>query len=159
MQTGDRDVDAVTLAIADRDSAALQSLFKLTSIACVEQTTYGGPPQCNEVPGSPPVGTEVQAFWYRPAGSCEFSWVHDITPLVSILASGGLDLYAVIEHSEDDFEVVFETTIGETTRGLSVAVQMGRIIELDYLCFGPPSTALESPGPGEHVILYGPAYP
>jgi hypothetical protein len=158
-RTGVAALDAVLAAIESRDTTTLEGLFRFESVACVEQTTYGGPPQCNKAPGSPPVGTQVDAFWCRSAGSCEFSWAFDVGQLADLLTGSDFDLYVVIEHSRDHHKAVFETIIGETTRGLAVRIKAGKIVELDYLCYEPPASTLARPGPGGRVILYGPAYP
>ena len=166
--TGDPQLDAILVAVSNGDRATLAGLFQTESVACVERTTYGGPPQCNEAPGSPPVGTVVSAFYYRSIGSCEHSWAFDVAPLAGLLASQDLELYAVVgagspgalPNALDRYRAVFEfEAVGVSPRGLAVSIEGGRIVELDYLCFAPPSTALEHLGQGVRVLLYGPAYP
>ncbi len=167
-QTGISGVDQAIEAVTSGDPAAIESLMRLTPIACTNDPGLGGPPKCADAPGSPAEGSEVHAF---PAGQCEGAWTYDLSPIIDGLVAASPELYAVLwdrgapqtsEFPQSEFRLVFASkmeSISDSPLGLVVGVNAGKIRSVAYLCGEPPSYRVEHQDPGELVILYGPAFP
>ena len=169
--TGDPALDAIVRAALDGDATALLSRIGLTTAPCTTAQGLGGPPKCDQAPGSPADGTAVEAF---PVSSCELGWTYDIQPIATEFASRDLELFAVLELDlpgplfnesfmpELDHAIILESEAPGIGRlGHMLGVDDGSIVYLESLCGGAPETYLtdrQQIADHHQVLLQGPAF-
>ena len=169
-KTGIAGIDQVIEAIQADDLAKLAQLFQLYEIACTNVPGVGGPPKCSQA-GNVPDGTRVRSF---PSSACELGWSVNVQPIADHLLSFDPRLFGVVEFTmrlsfanepglipPATHGVILETDTAGGRQGIMVHVNNGRVVYLDFLCFGPPEVFLAThplSAGSSRLILRGPAF-
>ena len=151
-RTGISPVDVVLDAIEADDAATVESLFALTSTACL-RGALAVEPRCAE---GELTGTNVDTF---PVGACE-GLSHrrvDVGPPSDLIVGSGLELYAVYGAPDGfyipaEYVAVFSQKTPDAVHGVAVLLAEGRIAGIDVDCGFPPDELVEYLGLENSVL-------
>ncbi len=150
-RTGVAAIDAVIAAVLNGDADGLESLVRLSSVACTTESGLGGPPKCANGEAD---GTVVQALPVDRCGegSVERADSGLATVYGSFVADGVWLSSAWNVGSEDGFQlfadanvtgvsrVMFAASTSDTGRRVATLDASGRVVGLSFGCATPAET-------------------
>ena len=153
-RTGNPEIDAVIAAIMASDVDTRVALVRYTESACTLADGLGGPPKCQEGESE---GTLVTAF---PVLSSEGTQIRpeNIHTVFDFSVRGLLAVYRVSDSAikEDgwpagEYGVVFTSEDGNFLHTVTVLMEDGRIVRLDFGMVWPPFESIENRA-GEFIL-------
>jgi len=135
--TGIPEVDHIVNTALDVKGVELAGLTGYQHIPCVEESEgAASPPVCRETED---IGQDVEAY---PLLQCELVWVRpEVLTDVYTQALGDDPRLVAIYRPQDrplvldsDYVAVFDTNAGDDLAGVALAIEDGRIVQVEYDC-------------------------